>query len=639
MNLAKYTFGKFNNGGKLKKNIVRYVKRTISLGTALALTIGALPVSAAAETEAAVTEVAEAEIMSEIETAAETEATEFNVYEDSKAATSGDYVYIVVDGGAQITDYKGSATKLTIPSKINGYSVTSIGSFAFSDCTKLTSVIIPDSVTSIGYNAFNKCSGITSITIPNSVISIEDFAFDCCSNLKSITIGNSVKSIGYGVFQSCHNLTSITIPDSVTSIGESAFYYCTSLKSVIIGKGITSISKDLFEGCESLTSVTIPDSVTSIGNSAFYGCDGLKSITIPDSVTYIYSYAFGSCGLTSVVIPDKVTGIGSSAFSYCDNLERVTIGNSVKSIYAEAFYSCDNLSSIIIPDSVTNIAREAFAYCSALNDVYYTGTEEEWAEIDIGSMNNYLIYAPIHYNFKVPNFVERLYTKLLGRSADSNGKAKWVEKLISGSTAADVAKGFVLGAELKQQKINNRTFVRRMYETMLNRTPSSAEITNWASYLDAGCTYAFVFNGFVTAPEFSKLCASYGIKTGTYKVTENRDVNGKLTKFISRLYTKALNRTYDVSGLNHHTGNYISGKYTLDKIASGFIFSSEFEKRNLSDADFVECMYNTFFDRASDASGKTKWLQKMANGMTREEVFNGFVISPEYKALVKSFGL
>ena len=239
----------------------------------------------------------------------------------------------------------------------------------------------------------------------------------------------------------------------------------------------------------------------------------------------------------------------------------------------------------------------------------------------------------------VSAFVERLYGELLGRKSDAKGKAKWVAQLESGKTAAQVASNFVLGEELKAQNLTNEEFVTRMYETMLDRTPSDSEIANWASYLDAGCTYAFVFRGFLSAPEFGRLCARYGIETGTYTATENRDVNGKLTKFISRLYTKALNRAYDAGGLNFHTGNYISGKYTLDKIASGFIFSAEFEKRNLSDERFVECMYNTFFDRTSDAKGKANWLQKMANGMTREEVFNGFVNSPEYKAFVKSAGI
>ena len=136
------------------------------------------------------------------------------------------------------------------------YSVTSIGEYAFYNCSGLTSVAIPNSVTSIGDRAFWGCSGLTSVTIPNSVTSIGDFAFYYCSGLTSVTIPNSVTSIGEWAFYYCSGLTSVTIPNSVTSIGNYAFYKCTGL-----------------------TSVTIPNSVTSIGDRAFLGCSGLTSIT------------------------------------------------------------------------------------------------------------------------------------------------------------------------------------------------------------------------------------------------------------------------------------------------------------------------------------------------------------------------
>ena len=135
------------------------------------------------------------------------------------------------------------------------YSVTSIGYGAFSGCSGLTSVTIPNSVTSIGKNAFYKCTGLTSVTIPNSVTSIGGSAFTLCLGLTSVIIPNSVTSIGGGAFEGCSSLKSVTIPNSVTSIGGYAFSQCYSL-----------------------TSVTIGNSVTSIGNYAFYKCSGLNTI-------------------------------------------------------------------------------------------------------------------------------------------------------------------------------------------------------------------------------------------------------------------------------------------------------------------------------------------------------------------------
>ncbi len=110
--------------------------------------------------------------------------------------------------------------------------VTSIGRYAFCDCTSLTSVTIPDSVTSIVNGVFYGCSSLTSVTIPDSVTSIGSEAFSDCTSLTSITIPDSVTEIGSWAFGGCSSLTSVTIPDSVTSIGNMAFQYCTSLKEV-----------------------------------------------------------------------------------------------------------------------------------------------------------------------------------------------------------------------------------------------------------------------------------------------------------------------------------------------------------------------------------------------------------------------
>ncbi len=182
-------------------------------------------------------------------------------------------------------------------------------------------VVIPDSVTSIGVYAFCNCSGLTSITIPDSVTGIDSFAFSDCSGLTSITIPDSVTSIGKFAFSDCSGLMSVTIPDSVTSISSYAFNGCSGLTSVTIGNGVTRIGASAFCGCSGLVSITIPESVTSIDIFTFCNCTALTSVTIGNGVTSIGTWAFSSCtGLTSITIPESVTSIGDDAFSGCRNL-------------------------------------------------------------------------------------------------------------------------------------------------------------------------------------------------------------------------------------------------------------------------------------------------------------------------------
>ena len=164
-------------------------------------------------------------------------------------------------------------TTLTIPN-----SVTSIGSYAFENCSGLTSVIIPNSVTSIGDYTFADCCGLTSVTIPNSVTIIGISAFSGCNGLTTVTIPNSVTTIKDWTFYYCNGLTSVTIPNSVTSIGKYAFEDCSGLTSVTIGNSVTTIGKHAFRNCSGLTSVTIPNLVSSIGSDAFYICTNLKTV-------------------------------------------------------------------------------------------------------------------------------------------------------------------------------------------------------------------------------------------------------------------------------------------------------------------------------------------------------------------------
>ena len=251
-------------------------------------------------------------------------------------ATIGDGTY---NSGNATTLGTNLSGVITIPSTIDGYTVTSIEPYAFSNSgitsitildsvttignsafqqTGITSITIPDSVETIGSNAFLNCSGLTSVTLPTNPLftSIVSGAFYKCSSLTSIDLGNSVTTIGSNAFSQCTSLTSITIPDSVETIGSNAFYGCTKLTSIdLSGTQVTTIYYRVFGSCSSLTSITIPDSVTNISQEAFFQCSNLTSIVIPDSVTTIGSSAFRRTGLTSIVILNSdISTIGSDAF-------------------------------------------------------------------------------------------------------------------------------------------------------------------------------------------------------------------------------------------------------------------------------------------------------------------------------------
>ena len=259
--------------------------------------------------------------------------------------------------------------ELVIPSEYNGKPVTQIGYEAFKDCTKLTSITVPDSVFEIMSNAFEGCTGLKTVVI-NDVPYINSEVFLGCTSLESVTLPNGIEKISYGMFKDCTSLEAAPIPNSVTAIRGSAFEGCTSLTSVTIPDSVAEIDQSAFKGCTGLASVTIPDSITYIKSSTFDNCTGLTSITIPDSVTSIGWSAFEGCtGLTFITIPDSVTSIGWYAFWGCKGLTSITIPNGVSEIEARTFENCTSLTSVTIPDSVTKIDNSAFENCTSLTSV------------------------------------------------------------------------------------------------------------------------------------------------------------------------------------------------------------------------------------------------------------------------------
>lgn len=252
-----------------------------------------------------------------------------------------------------ITKYNGTDTVVVIPSKINGVTVTTIGTDAFLGLN-ITSVTIPDSVTEIGSNAFAGCTNLTSVnyigdwsklTIQSGNPAVEDAANEQLFDFAFTPDNTAVIVIRYK-----GTAADVTIPSRYK------------------GKPVTMIDHAAFHNNSAVTSVTIPDSVTAIPDDAFGFCSQLTNISIPNSVTFI----------------------GFSAFNSCTSLKSITLPSSLSTIQSYAFYNCGNLETIRIPVSVTSIGNYAFDVCPSLMTVTYPGSKTQWDAITKGSNNDVL---------------------------------------------------------------------------------------------------------------------------------------------------------------------------------------------------------------------------------------------------------
>lgn len=328
----------------------------------------------------------------------------------------GGSVYFYKSTGL-ITYCESGVTSAVIPSEIEGYKVTGIAADAFSGCSDLTSVTIPEGVISIGQNAFNKCDSLTTITIPDSVTDINRGAFVKCKALTSINVGenntaytsvdgvlynknitvlvccpggksgefaipttvNNVFSYG---FDGCNQLTAITIPNSVTNIEGNAFNGCKKMTAINVEESnaaYISIDGVLYDKelttlvcCPAgkIGSVTVPDSVTVISDHGFDGCWKVTAVALPANLTTIGEYGFYGCSkLTDIAIPDSVRSIGKYAFYRCRNLPAITIPEGVTTIGERTFCECTYLADVTLPDSVTDIGRDAFYNCLSIHEI------------------------------------------------------------------------------------------------------------------------------------------------------------------------------------------------------------------------------------------------------------------------------
>ena len=273
------------------------------------------------------------------------------------------------DGTLIITHHLGNGTSVTIPSEINGKTVTELGNSSFSggNNTNLRTIILPDTLVTVGNEVFKGCTALKTLEFPESVKSIGKRAFQNCSALEYVTIPNSVDSVGDFAFIGCNAEKLDVYCEIPTKPSTWSSYYASNNTNssgthfdIWWGTGAVEYSNENYKmgikndgtliithylGKES--AVEIPTAingknVTEIGSYAFYECSTVQTISIPNTVTHIREYAFAKCiSLTEVRIPTSVVHVGKRAFSSNGALTKVYVPASVTEFGDFMFIGCN----------------------------------------------------------------------------------------------------------------------------------------------------------------------------------------------------------------------------------------------------------------------------------------------------------
>ena len=304
-------------------------------------------------------------------------------------------------------------------------SADAIGAGAFSNCTDLTSLVIPQRTSRVAQDAFYGCSSLTNITFEadSKLNSFNPLAVKECNALQAIDVANNsytnidgvlytsdlgtlvkfppashiteltlpatITTIEGSAFKNATNLVHVTVPQGLTKIGEAAFSGCSSLSDIELPTGIKTIPDSCFENCSSITSVVHRFSNLSIGDSAFNGCSSLRDFDMTNC-TRVCQFAFANTGLDNVYT--RASTFEEGAFSNCTHISIAVIGHgdiprsmfyncaSLKSIAQfdgeqnyyigdRAFYGCRNLKTLSFKDGLTGIGFAAMSGCSSLESM------------------------------------------------------------------------------------------------------------------------------------------------------------------------------------------------------------------------------------------------------------------------------
>lgn len=327
------------------------------------------------------------------------------IYRYVPVESQDDFVYTENGSGITLTAVNLTDSTVTVPTVIDGKTVTKIGDRAFAS-SSATSITIPNTVTEMGASIFENCSNLQQVTLSSNLTFVDVCLFKNCISLSSVSLPSEITVLSDGMFLGCSSLSSVTLPEGLEEIGSHVFGGCTSLTDITIPEDVSELGIGIFSGCASLESVTLPEYITYIPDGMFEGCTSLAEIGIPADVNTIGNSSFKNCiALTEIELPAPsantsasahtadaaqvrkantgLTSLAESAFEGCTSLRRVSIPSSVNTVGAKAFYGCEELNRAAVYNANASIASNAFEGAGALFTLY--GYENSTAE----NLNSY----------------------------------------------------------------------------------------------------------------------------------------------------------------------------------------------------------------------------------------------------------
>ncbi len=250
-----------------------------------------------------------------------------------------------------------------------GTKLKTIGGYCFQGCKSLKSIEVPDGVEILSAKAFSNCSSLTSVSLPNTLKKMDSHCFNSCSSLTNIMLPEGTEVLGTYCFADCEALESINLPSTLREIESSCFSGCLKLQGkLVVPEGVEKLG----DGCffrTSFTSLSLPSTLREIGDNCFYGCSKLQgNLAIPKGVERLGDYSFAFTSITSISLPNTIREIGDKCFQGCDKLVenqngKLVFPERIERLGNGSFKGCHSLKYIVLPNALREIGDQCFMWC------------------------------------------------------------------------------------------------------------------------------------------------------------------------------------------------------------------------------------------------------------------------------------